>query len=137
MKIIRYIHIYTYLIRQEDMGPWEAAVAIDKVRRLPRELKSAVSDVLDGVIPRAEYHGVTLQSLIDDDRLSPVRAVLMLDWVRREPAVAMRYMALERAEAPQQITDEERAMLARVLEKMESDRQAAPAAPKDDIEIPD
>ena len=28
--------------------------------------------------------------------MKPIRAILMLDWLRREPAVAIRYMAAER-----------------------------------------
>lgn len=37
-----------------------------------------------------------------------MRAIMMLDWIRRELAVAMRYMESEKLRAPQTITGSDR-----------------------------
>ena len=43
-----------------------------------------------------EIEGVSFRELTENEGMKPIRAILMLDWLRREPAVAIRYMAAER-----------------------------------------
>ena len=58
-----------------------------------------------------EINGVSLSELIEKDDMKPVRAILMLDWIRREPAVALRYMSRERLMAPFVISDKGKDLL--------------------------
>ena len=118
MTIIKYMHLLKAVVEETGMHPSAIYDTIVKVRQLPDELKAVVAAVLDGCTPQVEYHGVTLQDIIDKDKITPLRAVLMLDWIRREPAIAMRYMETERYRAPQKVTDVDRQMLGSVLEKL-------------------
>lgn len=111
------------VVQETGMHPSAIYDTIVKVRQLPDELKAVVAAVLDGSIPNAEYHGVCLQDIIDKDHLAPLRAVLMLDWIRREPAVAMRYMETERYHAPQTVTEADREMLDAVLSKLRASQK--------------
>lgn len=136
MKIIRYIQLFRYIITEESTNPVNACRMIQKIRQLPDELKLAVLDVINGKIPYIEYHGISLNELIDNDKMKPVRAILMLDWIRREPAVAMRYMEKERYRAPQAVTESDKEMLKKVLEKLNAkDPDTDKEDNKEDIEI--
>jgi len=41
---------------------------------------------------------------VDEDEMAPIRAILMLDWIRREPLAATKYMAKERLLSPLRFT---------------------------------
>lgn len=134
MKIIKYIQLYTHLIEEEGLNPISAYQSTLRVRKLPVELKDAVLQVLDGMCPEVEYHEVTLRELIEKDEMKPIRAILMLDWIRREPAIAMRYMAFERLHAPQQVTDDDKAKLKAALQRLKVEETPQPE--KDETDIP-
>lgn len=136
MKIIKYIQLFNYIVAEEGSSPINACRTMQKIRQLPDELKLAVLDLLEGKIPYLEYHDISLDELINNDRMKPIRAILMLDWIRREPAVAMRYMETERYRAPQTITESDKDMLKKVLEKLNSKEVCDDVEKnKDDIEI--
>lgn len=136
MKIIKYIQLFNYLVTEEDANPINACRTIQKIRQLPNELKLAVLDVLESKIPDVEYHDISLAELVNNDKMKPVRAILMLDWIRREPAIAMRYMEIERNRAPQAVTESEKEMLKKVLEKLNSEELSVDKEEnKEDIEI--
>lgn len=118
MTIIKYMLLLKTIVEETGMHPSAVYDTIVKVRQLPDELKAVLAAVLDGNTPQVEYHGVTLQDIIDKDKITPLRAVLILDWIRREPAIAMRYMEIERYHAPQKVTDVDKQMLSTVLEKL-------------------
>lgn len=124
MTIIKYMQLVKAIVRETGMHPSVIYDTIVKVRQLPDDLKAVVAAVLDGNIPNAEYRGVCLQDIIDKDHFAPLRAVLMLDWIRREPAVAMRYMETEQYHAPQIVTDADHDMLDAVLTKLQTSRKA-------------
>lgn len=136
MKIIKYIQLFNYLVTEEDANPINACRTIQKIRQLPNELKLAVLDVIEGKIPYVEYHDISLEELINNDKMKPIRAILMLDWIRREPAIAMRYMEIERHKAPQTVTESDKEMLEKVLEKLNSKESSIDEEEnKEDIEI--
>lgn len=136
MKIIKYIQLFNYIVTEEDANPINACRTIQKIRQLPNELKLAVLDVLEGKIPDVEYHDISLAELVNNDKMKPVRAILMLDWIRREPTIAMRYMEIERNRAPQAVTESEKEMLKKVLEKLNSEELSIDKEEnKEDIEI--
>lgn len=136
MKIIEYIKLFSYIVTEENIDPINACHTIRKIRQLPNELKLAVLDVIEGKIPQIEYHDVSLDELINNDNMKPIRAILMLDWIRREPAIAVRYMATERYRSSQVVTESDKEMLAKVLEKLNAKENVAEEDEnKDDIEI--
>lgn len=134
-KIIKYIQLFNYIVTEEDSNPINAGRVIQKIRQLPNELKLAVLDVIEGKIPHVEFHDISLEELINNDRMKPVRAILMLDWIRREPAIAMRYMEIERHRAPQTVTDSDKEMLENVLKKLNAKKVNIDEVNKEDIEI--
>lgn len=135
MKIIKYIQLFNYIVTEEDSNPINACRVIQKIRQLPDELKLAVLDVVEGKIPYVEFHDISLEELINNDKMKPVRAILMLDWIRREPAIAMRYMEIERHRAPQTVTDSDKEMLEKVLDKLNTKDTIIAEENKEDIEI--
>lgn len=135
MKIIKYIQLFNYIVTEEEFNPINAGRVIQKIRQLPNELKLAVLDVIEGKIPSVEFHDISLEELINNDKMKPVRAILMLDWIRREPAIAMRYMEIERHRAPQTVTDSDKEMLENVLEKLNAKDVNIDEGNKEDIEI--
>lgn len=116
MKIIKYIQLFSYLLAEEDSTPKYACKTIRMVRLLPRDLKLAVWDVLEGKLPEVAYCEVTLDELVNIEHMKPVRAILMLDWIRREPETAMYYMQSERYAAPLTIAESDKEKIRQVLE---------------------
>ncbi len=139
MKIIKYIQLYNYLISEEGLNPISAYRSIQRIRVLPSELKNTILQVMQGEFPNIEYHDVTLNELIENEHMKPVRAILMLDWIRREPAVAMRYMETERLRAPMQFSDSDKDKIKKALERLNSKGSGSSdnVSDKTDIEISD
>ena len=96
MMVIKYINLFRYLTQTEGLRPSEAYRNIMRIRKLPAELKEAVYDVMSSLCPNVEYEGVSYRELTEEEGMNPIRAILMLDWIRREPVAAMQYMATER-----------------------------------------
>lgn len=138
MKIIKYIQLFNYLLAEEDSTPMFACKTIRKVRSLPRDLKLAVWDVLEGKLPDVAYYEVTLDELVNTEHMKPIRAILMLDWIRREPDDAMYYMQSERYAAPLTITEADKEMVRQALEGWKSkETKGADEENKEDILIED
>lgn len=95
MIILKYISLCKYLTQEEGLNPYEAYRNIQRIRNLPPELKEGVFDVISSLCPNVEYEGVSYRELTEEG-MRPIRAILMLDWIRREPVAAMQYMATER-----------------------------------------
>lgn len=93
MIMIQYINLYKYLISEEHLSTRAALRNILRIRKLPIEYKNAVLDIINGYIPNISTHGVSLDELINKDGMTPIRAILFLDWVNREPANAFKYMS--------------------------------------------
>lgn len=91
--MIKYIRLYNYLTQDEKLSSRAALRNILRIRKLPVEYRKAIVDIMDGLIPCVSCNNITLDELINKDGMSPVRALLFLDWVRKEPANAIKYMA--------------------------------------------
>lgn len=92
MNVIQYISLYRYLSSEEQLSGKAILRNILKIRRLPSEYKNAVIDIMNGYIPDITCKGVSLEELVNKDEMSPIRALLFLDWVRRNPLGAFKYM---------------------------------------------
>ena len=95
MNVIQYIKLYNYLTEQENLKTRDALHSILRVKKLPKELQCLVIDVMNGLIPDYSIREVSLVDLMNKDDMKPIRAILFLDWLRREPEHAIRYMANE------------------------------------------
>ena len=95
MRVIKYISLFQYLTQEEGLKPSEAYRNIKRIRKLPAELKEAVDAVLSSSVPDVSYEDVSYSDLTEDG-MKPIRAILMLDWIRREPMAALRYLSQER-----------------------------------------
>lgn len=135
MKLIKYIQLFKYLIEEEGLNAFSAYQSIQRVRQLPVEFKEAVLTVLEGKFPHLEYHEVTLEELTEKERMKPIRAIMMLDWIRREPAVAMRYMETEKLRAPQTITESDRKKVEEALKGLRQKKQENSSLDETDITI--
>jgi len=139
MKIIRYISILNYLVKEEHQPIIDAYRTIQSVRQLPSDLKEAVYYAIEGRIIDIEVQDVSLQELIEKDGMSPIRAILMMDWLRREPAVAIRYLGGEKLRTPQKISESSREMLDDAINRLRPKVNAKPNVDVDenkgDIEI--
>lgn len=135
MKLIKYIHLFKYLIEEEGLNAFSAYQSIQRVRQLPVEFKEAVHMVLEGKFPHLEYHEVTLEELTEKERMKPIRAIMMLDWIRREPAVAMRYMESEKLRAPQTITESDRKKVEEALKGLRQKKQESSSLDETDITV--
>jgi hypothetical protein len=135
MKLIKYIQLYNYLVDEEGLNRIQAYRSIQRIRKLPAEFKQAVQQVLQGYMPNMEYNGVTLEELVETEHIKPVRAIQLLDWIRREPAVAMRYMEKERFRAPQQVSDADREKLKAAMARFNVKKKEEKPKDETDIEI--
>jgi len=96
MASISYIKLFTYLTKEEGLGPEEAIRSINRIRKLDNQLKRALIAWLNKESVNIVINGVSFDELVNDENFTPVRAFLMLDWIKREPKQALRYMAFER-----------------------------------------
>lgn len=119
MKIIEYAKLAAFLVEEEGLNLVSSYRNIQRVRALPTELKEAVLCVLNGDIPDIVVEDVSFSDLTEKDGMKPIRAILMLDWLRREPAVATRYMASQRWRSPiKTLTNDEKQKVIATLQKL-------------------
>lgn len=119
MKIIEYKQLYTHLVEVEKLHPWEAIRNIAKIRKLAPEILIAMKSWSRGVIPEISINGVSYAELTDIEGLQPIQAFLMLDWLKREPLAAMRFMEEERLRTPiQPLSAEELDIVAQGIKRL-------------------
>lgn len=98
MKTIQYLKLYSYCLNTEKLTTAETLRVIWRVRQLPNEYKLLVSQIIEDNItslenvPSFECHGVSLKELLEYDMMSPINAILFLDWLRREPSDALQLL---------------------------------------------
>lgn len=96
MASISYIKFYTYLVGEANLSSLEAIRTINRVRKLDSQIKNALIDWFNQEEVSLTINDVSFDELVNDEGFTPVRAFLLLDWIKREPAQAMHYMAIER-----------------------------------------
>lgn len=100
MKVSSYIDLYNRIMQDGDMRPWEAIHVIGKLRRMSKDLLKALYVWLNGGVPQVEINGVSYAELVNDEGLNWFQALLMLDWLRRDPLAAATFMQTERMRKP-------------------------------------
>lgn len=119
MKIIEYTKLYEHLTQNENLSPWEAIRNISKVRKLAPEILKAIKDWSDGAVPEISVNGVSYAELTEIEDLKPIQAFLMLDWLKRDPVAAMRFMETERLRSPiQPLSNDEKQIVSEAIKKL-------------------
>lgn len=93
MSQISYIKLYNYLTEIANYERISALRTIFRLRKLPKNLLVAVSQIVDGKTPKVVVNDISYEELVEKDGMKPIAAVLMLDWLRREPEAALAYMS--------------------------------------------
>ena len=96
MKVIKYISLYRYLVNEEHMTTTQAIRTINRLRKMDLECLNALWTWMEGKCPDISVEGVTYTDLVDNEEMSTSRALLYLDWLKREPEVALNYMATDK-----------------------------------------
>lgn len=109
MKSIGYLSLYNYLTQTENQKPWEAIRVLLRLRKTAPDLLLTLGRFIKGdEMADAERRGVTFSDLLNEDGMQPSQAILILDWIERDPEAAMQYMSEERFRSPiEPLTDEE------------------------------
>ena len=72
----------------------QAVRNIIRIRKMDPVIKEALVSFLNtGVCSHTEA-GVCFTELVGAEKMKPIRAFLMLDWLKREPMTALKYLAL-------------------------------------------
>ena len=93
---MNYIELLKYLMSSEGEGLTfvQAVRNIGRIRRMDPEIKSALGKFLQTGKCNHEEAGVTFAELVNSEQMKPIRAFLMLDWLKREPVSALKHLAL-------------------------------------------
>lgn len=119
MKIIEYTKLYEHLTQNENLSSWEAIRNISKVRKLAPEILKALKDWNYGAVPEISVNGVSYAELTEVEDLKPIQAFLMLDWLKRDPVAAMRFMETERLRSPiKPLSDKEKQIVGDAIMKL-------------------
>lgn len=98
---MNYIVLLSYLMSKdgEDLSFVQAVRNIGRIRKMDPVIKKALIAFLNtGQCCHTEA-GVCFTELIGPEKMKPIRAFLMLDWLKREPVTALKYLALRGAHA--------------------------------------
>lgn len=129
MKVIEYVKLYNYLVEVEDLERPQVLRNILRIRRLPKDLLKAVLIIITHpeAYPDIKVEGVSFEELVDKDGMKKIRAILMLDWIRREPEAALSYMAENTMKAPiQPLNVEEKEELDAAIERLKKQVKEVP-----------
>lgn len=93
---MNYIDLLTYLISKDGEGLTfvQAARNIMRIRTMDPEIKRALLQFLKTGTSSHTEADVCFTELVGSEGMTPVRAFLMLDWLKREPIAGLKYLAL-------------------------------------------
>lgn len=90
---MKYIDLYHYLRDHEELNRAQAIRSIIAIRKLDPEIKKALETWTKTGKCNLEVEDVSFNELITSEGFKPIRAFKMLDWLKREPVFAHRYLA--------------------------------------------
>ena len=137
MNAIKYIELYNK-IRSYGFSHLQTIRNIIRIRKADKRVKLAIQELLDGKEPSLTVHGVSYDELTTEERMNPIRALLMLDWLIQEPVQAMRYMSYERyTGCPVQLSEEDYNKLDDIIIELDGDPNEEIGNDENDIIIED
>lgn len=88
-KTIKYSELREYLLEQ-GFNEREIMHSIGKLRKIDKDLKQAFYECFrEGIEPDFAISNITYEELISKLNMNMVQAFLYLDWLRREPEIAL------------------------------------------------
>lgn len=90
---MKYLELYRYLIEEEELTRVQAIRSINDIRKFDPEIKKALATWFETKKCVLVIEGVSFEELTTKEEMKPIRAFKMLDWVKREPYLAIRYLA--------------------------------------------
>ena len=118
MTLIKYTKLYQYL-KRNNYSFSEAIHVMKRVDKLDNQIKEYFELwLMDGVVPEKDIKGVTFKHLTREEGMNPIRAFLMLDWIKREPEEALYYLGHERNYMPIMLTEENLRQLDEAAERL-------------------
>ncbi len=96
---MRYLDLYNFLRNKEGLNRVQSIRSIIDVRKLDHEIKTALIKWFDTGTCDLIIEDVSFVELITKENMMPIRAFKMLDWLKREPAFAHRYLAQRKLRA--------------------------------------
>lgn len=90
-KIIKYKNLF--LVLEREYGFVATIKFINSIRKFSPMLFDALYEYIqNNQIPFVEARGVTLNELIENEKMSPIMAFITLDWIDKKPKDAYEYM---------------------------------------------
>lgn len=90
---MKYIYIYNYLRDHEELNRAQAIRSIIAIRNFDPEIKKALDSWTKTGKCNLVVEDVSFNELVSSEGFRPIRAFKMLDWLKREPVLAHRYLA--------------------------------------------
>lgn len=90
---MKYIALYNYLRDNENLSRVQAVRSILSIRHFNPEIKDAMSKWAKTGTCDLLVADVSFNELVTMEEMQPIRAFKMLDWLKREPVIAHRYLA--------------------------------------------
>lgn len=88
-KAIKYSELREYLLEQ-GFNEREVMQSIGKLRKIDKDLKLAFYECFkEGIEPDITIANITYEELVSMLNMNMVQAFLYLDWLRREPEIAL------------------------------------------------
>lgn len=91
---MKYLSIYNYLVKEEGLTSVQAIRSINEIRKFQPEIKEAFLKWYNTRECNLTVEGVSFHDLTERDKMKPVRAFKMLDWLKREPILALHYLTM-------------------------------------------
>lgn len=90
---MKYLELYKYLITEEGLTRVQAIRSINDIRKFDPEIKKALGKWFETQTCNLVVEGISFNDLVIIEQMKPIRAFKMLDWAKREPLLAIRYLA--------------------------------------------
>ena len=138
-RVIKYRVLFTNL--EKDFGFMDSIRFINRIRKFsPKLLNSLYNYQESGTVPDIEERGVSFKELVDTERMSPIGAFIMLDWIEKRPADAFDFMYKYRHSAPfPDLNDFQRAILSERIKELREENNIPEPEPEpiieEDIEV--
>ena len=122
MTLKKYVKLYQYLRKEEGFGFSEAIHVMKKIDKLDAQIKEEFESwLLYRTTPNLSFEGISFKRLTEEEGMKPVRAFLMLDWIKREPLAAVEYLRFGRHSRPMvqdELTEDQIRQLKDVAERL-------------------
>ena len=96
MSKIKFTDLYRKVKEYGNGKHWIDIYNAWKLRNADQEIKEALYMWLEDGMPSLTIYGVTFSELINSDSMNPIQAFLFMDWLKREPINASRFMSEEK-----------------------------------------